>query len=708
MNKQKIETLSQKQSRLALKRIAYREFMLNETSEHRIERLEKQKNLNKKRKIEETEEQRNSRLLKNREAKQRQLSKETPDQRILRLNKEANRISVSQSNETSQNRTIRLEKNKNYKNTNLQKHKQHQMKITKKETSNERTERLKLIREAKQLVRANVETFDDDIFVFAETICEVCLKRCYPKQCSSLAISKCGYPNYLPQELLSKDHLLLCHRCKTHLITNKRSFPSKAFWNDLDPGIIPDELKECTQVELRIMSRIIPFIKIIKLDGVFGQYSFKGQAILFAQDVFEITESLPNMLPRTAETSGIVIVLEELENLNIFRELEVNKQRVSTALDWLIQNNPLYKDVQNVSASVNIQATDFMRKTQPHANNETDIVSAFKTTNLKNPISRIVRSSWNQSDRHPFGVLHAGRQCTAMCLSAIIKIALGTCASSWNNSIINNVLLNGHELYEQIIVQSEVNNVAVPESGYLLVNNFDLIKTSFTIFETNVQINYDADPAIFGKTEKQNFSFMPNLHNGLVNLFQEHKYGIIISESKSLAVMFDNEKLYFFDSHGCGAAGAPAQNGKACFIECDSFEELLRICKRSISKQNAPYTLDFIDVELLDDSIATNNSTNELNGSIHDNIQVDQGNSNFEINPIIMEDNLSNAMTIRTSVMLYIECHQPQEQEVLQNDPQEKQVIKILRKTTNIFSKHCSSELRIKAFCPRTSICCFK
>ena len=141
------------------------------------------------------------------------------------------------------------------------------------------------------------------------------------------------------------------------------------------------------------------------------------------------------------------------------------------------------------------------------------------------------------------------------------------------------MLLNGHELYEQIIVQSEVNNVAVPESGYLLVNNFDLIKTSFTLF---------------GKTEQQNFSFLPNSHNGLVNLLQEHKYEIIISESKSLTVMFDNEKLYFFDSHVCGAAEAPAQNGKACFIECDSFEELLRICKRSISEQNAPYKLDFI------------------------------------------------------------------------------------------------------------------
>jgi hypothetical protein len=88
----------------------------------------------------------------------------------------------------------------------------------------------------------------------------------------------------LLQEILAKDVLVLCHRCKKHLSSKKRTFPSKAYWNNLDPGKILDELAICTQVEeLQLLSRIFPFIKIIKLDGFFGQYSFKGQAILFAQ-----------------------------------------------------------------------------------------------------------------------------------------------------------------------------------------------------------------------------------------------------------------------------------------------------------------------------------------------------------------------------------------------------------------------------------------
>jgi hypothetical protein len=243
---------------------------------------------------------------------------------------------------------------------------------------------------------------------------------------------------------LAKDVLVLCHRCKTHLSSKKQTFPSKAYWNNLDPGKIPDELAVCTQVELRLLSRIIPFIKIIKLDGFFGQYSFKGQAILFAQDVFEVTELLPTILPRTADTSGIVIILEELENLNIFRELQVCKERVNIALDWLIQHNPLYKDVQNVSANVDIQASDFVRQAQPQSTDGmNNTVTEFKTINLKSPVSRIVRSSWNQADPSPFGSQYAGSQCAAMCLSAIIKVALGTHGSIWTKNIINNVLLKG-------------------------------------------------------------------------------------------------------------------------------------------------------------------------------------------------------------------------------------------------------------------------
>jgi hypothetical protein len=79
------------------------------------------------------------------------------------------------------------------------------------------------------------------------------------------------------------------------------------------------------QMELRLLSNIIPFIRTLN----FVDFLDSIDSILFAQDVFEITELLRKILPRTADTSGIVIILEELENLNIFRELQVCKERVN-------------------------------------------------------------------------------------------------------------------------------------------------------------------------------------------------------------------------------------------------------------------------------------------------------------------------------------------------------------------------------------------
>lgn len=212
-----------------------------------------------------------------------------------------------------------------------------------------------------------------------------------------------------------------------------------------------------------------------------------------------------------------------------------------------------------------IKSTDFVRQSSA-----LPTVESFKSTNTKNPKSRIIRSSWNQANHHPFGSQYAGKQCTAMCLSAIVKVALGVKGAAWTIDTINNVLLKGHELYKQIIHHSDEEGIVLPESGYLLVKNFDVIKTAFAIFESIVSVNYDQDPAIFGNIAIQTVDYLPNLRNGLLKFFEEHMHGIIISGSKAFAVMLDDDKYYFFDSHGCGSAGAPAQNGKSCFIECEN------------------------------------------------------------------------------------------------------------------------------------------
>ncbi|GFW67180.1 uncharacterized protein TNCV_4031921 [Trichonephila clavipes] len=100
---------------------------------------------------------------------------------------------------------------------------------------------------------------------------------------------------------------------------------------------------------------IIPFLKIVKFDGLFGQYGFRGQAVLFAQDLFEDTEKLSHMLPRSVDNCGIMIVTE---NLNITCEFSVSRD-VFEALTWLVANNPLYKDVL-IDNNANLSTDDLI------------------------------------------------------------------------------------------------------------------------------------------------------------------------------------------------------------------------------------------------------------------------------------------------------------------------------------------------------------
>lgn len=61
------------------------------------------------------------------------------------------------------------------------------------------------------------------------------------------------------------------------------------------------------------------------------------------------------MLPRLSTDVGIVVT-ETLENLNVSKDYNISPDHVYKALDKLIANNPLYKDVRvNQFAQLNMQ-----------------------------------------------------------------------------------------------------------------------------------------------------------------------------------------------------------------------------------------------------------------------------------------------------------------------------------------------------------------
>ncbi|CAG4958728.1 unnamed protein product [Colias eurytheme] len=64
---------------------------------------------------------------------------------------------------------------------------------------------------------------------------------------------------------------------------------------------LPPELADLTEVEQRLLSRVVPFIKIFNLQNRLSQSWCHGQVILFAQDDVEVAEQLPLPLSEAAQ-----------------------------------------------------------------------------------------------------------------------------------------------------------------------------------------------------------------------------------------------------------------------------------------------------------------------------------------------------------------------------------------------------------------------
>ena len=307
---------------------------------------------------------------------------------------------------------------------------------------------------------------------------------------------------YLPPELAAKNNLLVCHRCNTHLKSSKNHAPSKAYWNNLLPGDIPSEIAALTEPERHLLQRIIPYVKVIKFPGRFGQYGFKGHATLFALDIFEVSEKLPEMLPRSSTDVGIVVVVETLENLNVSKDYNISPDRVNKVLDWLIINNPLYKDVKvNLSARLNTQDVIRVIPVQRQRPNE-PIDQATDAPNCSaymriNDLSRIVRASWNQSNEEIFHSGHAGHQCFAMVMANLIRAAILP-PSQWNINVLNRNMIEGDRFYEWI--DSETRNQIMPidDRGYLEIRNLDVVRHDILMFDNAFTIEYDLNHAFNG------------------------------------------------------------------------------------------------------------------------------------------------------------------------------------------------------------------
>lgn len=104
------------------------------------------------------------------------------------------------------------------------------------------------------------------------------------------------------------------------------------------PSLVPFQLENLTQVEEMLTARVLPIMRVYIKPG--GQRGYSSHCINLPENVAELAHSLPRY-PKDL----FVIVVKMKDKDNNFKDVTVRRQNVSDALQWLINNNPHYKDI---------------------------------------------------------------------------------------------------------------------------------------------------------------------------------------------------------------------------------------------------------------------------------------------------------------------------------------------------------------------------
>ena len=264
---------------------------------------------------EESEEQREQRLLQRRTTRQAE-TEEQREQRLLQRR-------TTKQRENQGQRTQRLEYQREWR-------------------RRQSVEQRQQLLETRRYRDRSLEKFKSDLRVTLDCciVCHCLMYEDKAKQVSSSAVAQVCPTSFPMPPLL--DSVLLCSKCTTQI--HKGQWPSHATTNNLSPDKIPPELAVLTPDEVRTISLICPFLKVIILPG--GQFGKDGSMIHFPFPV----QHVMSQLPRPLSQSELILSTVGIAQRETFQTLlqQLNHQRIHNALLWLQANNPLYTAISSV------------------------------------------------------------------------------------------------------------------------------------------------------------------------------------------------------------------------------------------------------------------------------------------------------------------------------------------------------------------------
>ncbi|CAF3731061.1 unnamed protein product [Rotaria socialis] len=142
-------------------------------------------------------------------------------------------------------------------------------------------------------------------------------------------------------------HCDVCMECWSALA--KEKIPKFSATNKVWMGDIPKQLQGLTIPEQKLTALYRHNSCIVKLQSPFhststAQSALKGNCISFPQDVINITTTLPLELDDLCDSLKIIFVGSRMPQRSQLKHiLTVRKKKIYDALQWLNQNNPLYR-----------------------------------------------------------------------------------------------------------------------------------------------------------------------------------------------------------------------------------------------------------------------------------------------------------------------------------------------------------------------------
>lgn len=149
----------------------------------------------------------------------------------------------------------------------------------------------------------------------------------------------------------------VCTECWSSLA--KEKVPKFSAANKVWMGDVPKQLQGLTIPEQRLIALYRHNSCIVKLTSSFhatstAQSALKGNCISFPQDIINIATTLPLELDDLCDSLKIIFVGSRAPHRNQLKNiLTVRKKKVFEALQWLNQNNPLYKYVTINPSAIN-------------------------------------------------------------------------------------------------------------------------------------------------------------------------------------------------------------------------------------------------------------------------------------------------------------------------------------------------------------------